>query len=388
MLWSVTKKAPIGFLTHDGIVFAAAFSPDGRTLASAVSYTKGPDQLHLWSTESMKVVAKLEGHTGVVDSLVFSPDGQIVAVAAGISGNPGEITTWSVVDQTKIGTLIGHKDEINALAFSPDGKILASAGSATSNNILAGGEVKLWSVPNQALITTFDGYVGDANAVAFSPDGQVLATGDAASWGLGGARLWSVLKQVEIARFPDDIVSLVYSPHGEFIATGSWQSIKIWSIQDQQTVVDLRGHKLPVYSLVFSPDGQKLASGSGDGTMIIWDMNLSRGTALTRNVFTQWSKIKQNRLLPNYPNPFNPETWIPFEIARDTNVTIQIFSQSGNLIRTLDLGATRSGSYITKGLACYWNGRSNQNEAIASGTYFYTIQTDHFTATRKMVVLK
>ena len=102
------------------------------------------------------------------------------------------------------------------------------------------------SVPNQALITTFGGYVGDANAVAFSPDGQVLATGDAASWGLGGTRLWSVLKQVEIARFPDDIVSLAYSPHGEFIATGSWQSIKIWSIKDQQTVVDLRGHKLPV----------------------------------------------------------------------------------------------------------------------------------------------
>ena len=124
--------------------------------------------------------------------------------------------------------------------------------------------------------------------------------------------------------------------------------------------------------------------------MIIWDMNLSQGTSIdpARNVFTQWSNIKRNRLLPSYPNPFNPETWIPFETAKDTNVTIQIFNHSGNLIRTLALGIDESGFSHLQRPACYWNGKSNQNEAVSSGTYFYTIQANHFTATRKMVILK
>ena len=93
-------------------------------------------------------------------------------------------------------------------------------------------------------------------------------------------------------------------------------------------------------------------------------------------------------LLPNYPNPFNPETWIPYHLAQDSNVIIRIYRIKGELIRTIDLGAKNAGIYASRNKAAYWNGRTQTGEGAASGIYYYTIQTSNFTATRKMVLVK
>jgi len=90
----------------------------------------------------------------------------------------------------------------------------------------------------------------------------------------------------------------------------------------------------------------------------------------------------------NYPNPFNPETWIPFALASDTDVTIKIFDVRGKLVRRLDLGSKEAGFYMEHSKAAYWDGRNDAGEQVSSGVYFYTLEADTFTATRKMVIAR
>ena len=97
---------------------------------------------------------------------------------------------------------------------------------------------------------------------------------------------------------------------------------------------------------------------------------------------------KRTILLANYPNPFNPETWIPYQLAHDSHVNIKIYNSAGMLIRQFDIGYQRAGDYTSQNLAVHWDGRSDTGERVASGVYFYTFFSEDYTATRRMVVLK
>ena len=99
-------------------------------------------------------------------------------------------------------------------------------------------------------------------------------------------------------------------------------------------------------------------------------------------------KPKLTQLLQNFPNPFNPETWIPYQLETAADVTLQIYDTSGNIVRTLDLGFKGQGFYMTRATAAYWDGRNNLGERVASGVYFYSLHTPDFSATRKMLILK
>ena len=94
------------------------------------------------------------------------------------------------------------------------------------------------------------------------------------------------------------------------------------------------------------------------------------------------------RLLSNYPNPFNPETWIPYHLAKPAEVTVAIYSVDGKLVRTLALGHQATGIYQSKSRAAYWDGKNELGETVASGLYFYTLKAGDFTATRKMIIRK
>ena len=93
-------------------------------------------------------------------------------------------------------------------------------------------------------------------------------------------------------------------------------------------------------------------------------------------------------LLPNYPNPFNPETWIPYQLSNPAGVTLHIYSVNGTLVRTLALGHQPAGMYQSRTRAAYWDGRNALGEPVASGLYFYTFTAGDFTATRRMLILK
>ena len=93
-------------------------------------------------------------------------------------------------------------------------------------------------------------------------------------------------------------------------------------------------------------------------------------------------------LLPNYPNPFNPETWIPYDLAEDANVHLHIYNATGESIQQLSLGFQTAGTYRTRSRAAYWDGRNAVGEPVASGIYFYTLQAGQFKTTRQMVIIK
>ena len=97
---------------------------------------------------------------------------------------------------------------------------------------------------------------------------------------------------------------------------------------------------------------------------------------------------EETALLANYPNPFNPETWIPYQLTEGTAVTLTIYAVDGRFIRQLDLGHQPAGVYHSKVRAAYWDGRNEVGEPVASGLYFYTLTAGEFTATRKMLIRK
>ena len=96
----------------------------------------------------------------------------------------------------------------------------------------------------------------------------------------------------------------------------------------------------------------------------------------------------ETQLLANYPNPFNPETWIPYRLAEDAFVTLTIYDGSGHVVRTLDIGHRRAAAYESRSKAIYWDGRNEVGEQVASGLYFYYLSAGDYSATRRMLILK
>ena len=144
----------------------------------------------------------------------------------------------------------------------------------------------------------------------------------------------------------------------------------------------------------FSPQTHILSgSGSGDPELQSGSasrpggLSYSRGIAVLEQLLANFMP-QETALLANYPNPFNPETWIPYQLANPAEVTVTIYAANGAVVRTLDLGHRRAGSYASRHRAAYWDGRNAQGEPVASGVYFYTLQAGDFIATKKMVIRK
>ena len=96
----------------------------------------------------------------------------------------------------------------------------------------------------------------------------------------------------------------------------------------------------------------------------------------------------ETELLRNYPNPFNPETWIPYRLAEDAFVTLTIYDLSGQVVRTLNVGHRIAAVYESRSKTIHWDGRNDVGEQVASGVYFYTLTAGDFSATRRMLILK
>ena len=122
------------------------------------------------------------------------------------------------------------------------------------------------------------------------------------------------------------------------------------------------------------------------------DARLRKWMPLLQELLELLSEITEipetTTLLPNYPNPFNPETWIPYHLAKDAAVIVRIYNVSGGVVRELILGHQAVGVYESRGRAAYWDGRNHIGEKVASGVYFYTLTAGEFAATRKMLIRK
>ena len=167
----------------------------------------------------------------------------------------------------------------------------------------------------------------------------------------------------------------------------------IVNIQDLVLVARVLGNTAAAPSLLH-PDALEMLTSADVRQWIIQAQHLALTDPDYLNGITVLEQLlaaltpKQTVLLPNYPNPFNPETWMPYHLSNDANVQISIYDTRGELVRWLDLGHQIAGYYADRGKAAYWDGRNNQGESVASGVYFYQLSAGDYSATRKMLVLK
>ena len=117
-------------------------------------------------------------------------------------------------------------------------------------------------------------------------------------------------------------------------------------------------------------------------TLVVWS------ACLVSVMLSACGSKKMPALYQNYPNPITSETWIPYDLAADANVTITIFNVEGRPVRKLELGDQSAGSYQSKDKAAYWDGRNDKGEMVSEGVYFYQLDASDFHATKKMLVLK
>ena len=167
----------------------------------------------------------------------------------------------------------------------------------------------------------------------------------------------------------------------ENITSAARRSSAVWADLNRKSVVEA-GDKLEV---ALYDDRGRIVSGPFQRTVTTSDI---RNAFLSLQLNVGDVQPQDTLLAQNYPNPFNPETWIPYQLSEATEVKIDIYNISGHLVRSLDLGWQPTGSYMTPSSAAYWDGRNAVGERVASGIYFYTLQTSDFTATRRMVILK
>ena len=113
-----------------------------------------------------------------------------------------------------------------------------------------------------------------------------------------------------------------------------------------------------------------------------------QGIANLENLLASLIIPKETALHANYPNPFNPETWIPYQLAVPAEVMLTIYDMNGGAVRHLEVGHQPAGLYQSRSRALYWDGRNQYGESVASGLYFYTLRAGEFTATRKMLIRK
>ena len=130
---------------------------------------------------------------------------------------------------------------------------------------------------------------------------------------------------------------------------------------------------------------QTVITGLGKPTDLVLGIRTATASAAAPSIFVS---PDNTTLLPNYPNPFNPETWIPYHLAQPADVILRIYAANGVLVRTLVLGHQTTGFYQNQSRAAYWDGKNQLGEPVASGVYFYTLSAGDFTATQKMIVVK
>ena len=155
---------------------------------------------------------------------------------------------------------------------------------------------------------------------------------------------------------------------------GSPSSSDLLTLLDQETFKTLDRGMLESYLNALRAES--------DGSL-----KYERAIALLEHILAM-TRPQQTQLLANYPNPFNPETWIPYQLANASNVQITIYDVRGAVVRRLDLGHQREGYYTHRSRAAYWDGRNGFGEHVASGIYFYQLKADNLSLLRKMVILK
>jgi WD40 repeat protein len=302
-----------------GMVYALAFTPDGRTLATGGSASSNPADprmwegiVKLWNVASGRELAVLKGHGSFVTVLKFSPDGKVLASATqSFKGSKWEIELklWDILGRKELVTIRGNGYYESVLEFTPDGKTLAWGTQGVSSSSRWKPEIKLIDVTTGKELATLKGHTHVLKCLAFSPDGKTLASGgglppqqpvqDGKTRRLGRKallekpgelKLWDAAtgkEQANLQGHSGCVLSVAFSPDGRTLAAGGagapmpapdqfwyWSGeVKLWDVTTGKERVALRGHSFPkgtVQCVTFSADGTLLASAGGDAVKL-WD---------------------------------------------------------------------------------------------------------------------
>ena len=295
-LWDGTYGGLVNTLDgHSAQVNAVAFSPDAKTLASASADLT----IKLWDLATKKENRTLAGHGSNVAAIAFSPDGKLLA-----SGSVDRtIRLWDLATGKTIQTFSGHFSLISSVAFAPDGKTIASGGYDNA--------IKLWDTATGKEIRTIAGHTSEVTGVAFSRDGNTLASCSRDKF----VKLWNpttgqLIRSLEGHAF--DVFAIAFSPDGKVLASGSYdKTIRLWDVSTGKPVHILAGHSAPVVALGFSPDGKFIVSGSEDATARIWSRDAGQllGTVLSLDEKGEWLVIAPEGLFDGSPVAWKAILW-------------------------------------------------------------------------------
>ena len=408
-LWDVNTGDLLNIFTVEtGYSLSVAFSPDGQTLAGGSSQST----IRLWDVNTGNLLqafifGQKTSYLARVFSLSFSPDGQTLASGQGNKsfwGNGDNVHLWDVSTGDLLRTLdhdaasSAFHSDVYSVAFSPNGETLATGSEDNT--------IRLWDVSTGDLLDTLEGHTGAVYSVTYSPDGQTLVSGS----GDRTIRLWE-LSLIESADVPiplpvdvnkDGVVNI---QDLVLVANSLGQSVP-----EEENPADVNGDGVVnIQDLVqvagaiggnpAAPSAWELRSGvlpireevqhwlTQARQLNLTDAGSQRGILFLERLLAALTP-KETALLPNYPNPFNPETWIPYQLAKPAEVTLTIYDVNGRVVRDLDLGHQRAGMYQSRARAAHWDGRNAVGEPVASGVYFYTLTAGDFSATRKMLIRK
>ena len=417
---------------HTDRVTGVSFSPGGKTLASG----SHDETVRLWDVNTGGLLRKFtppDLRINTINYVSFNPDGQLLAGG----GYDNDVFLWDVNtgnlfrDYTGYGFSGYEPAWITSLSFSPDGNTLVTG---NRNGIID----FIYIHQNTGGPSNIMRHTNDVTSVSFSPDGKKLASG---SYDYT-IRLWEASTGNHlrtIAGHTHLVTNVLFSPDGRTLASATADgTCFLWNITSSQLPEDVNGDgvvnilDLTRVASHFGEQGQNDADINGDGIVNILDLvqvaaafgntasapivsNIDRDLALSKTSVETWLREarkvnlsgpafqrgilnlelllaaytpKETTLLPNYPNPFNPETWIPYQISDSADVTLTIYTANGYVARKLALGIMPAGIYQSRSRAAYWDGRNDVGESVASGIYFYTLTAGDFTATRKMLIRK
>lgn len=268
-MWDAKTGGPIVTLTPPtatAVIIQVAFSPDGTTLAAS----DAGGTIRLWDSATAQIIRTLAAdRSGPVTDIAFSPDGRTLAAAS----QDGPVRLWPTADAQP--TIITSPNvRIIDLALSPDGRYVVTGGQ-TVNQQGRQNTIGIWDTTTLASAQTLAPFTRPILSVAFSPDGRTFAVG-----GDGGrAWLWekgTATPRAELVvstrRGWNGVSDLAFSPDGRWLATAGIDRAKLWDVTTGGLTATFAGPEQGVTSVAFSPDGRTLAGSGGDGKVRLWDM--------------------------------------------------------------------------------------------------------------------
>ena len=390
--WDVTSQQMRLLVSAEDYEFSAlTISPDSQKFAVG----KEPF-VEIRDIQTGEVETQFPHYFTLPEKITFSSSGRLLAVV----DHWGKMAILNVESPEKEQRLttpmrLTRPGGIYQIGFSENEEYVASFGKTRIDNNNYTPCILLWKREADTYVFQYawEGVFDSSPAFMTDADGSTVVAGN----GKNGIHIWKLLPdKPQLLTTLNAEGPMQFSPEGRYLFGNFYSNqddyFQIWDWRTSRLIK----HPFSIPSYVsLSQDGSVLMSRDYNGTdqCLIYDVKklislLPYPVEPRGKKFVTLGQIKKNQLLQNFPNPFNPETWIPFRLADESHVKIRIYTPTGKLVRSLSPGLMSAGDYSSQTEAVHWDGRNDNGEPVSSGIYLYTINAGDFSATRKMLIRK